>query len=118
MSDIRAQVTTETHGTVILASILSGLIKGQNLAGEYLLARSAEQVPLDTGDLMGSGQVVNAEQPGEDTLVVYDRPQAARLHEHPEYQFQNGRKGKYLEDPALENKSTLGQIIAKEGGVR
>lgn len=116
MTDVRATVEIHTHGPAIIAQILGNVIRGQNKAGERLLGLSAEQVPLDTGDLMGSGQVVNAEAPGEDTLVVYDRPQAARLHEHPEYNFQNGRKGKYLEDPAVQNRGELGDIIRTEAG--
>jgi len=113
---IRAQVDVTTHMGAVIPEILSGAVRGQNLAGERLLALSVAEAPLDTADLIGSAQVVPAVVPGDDTLVVYDRPQAARLHEHPEYQFQNGRKGKYLEDPALHNKNELGQIIATEAG--
>ncbi len=32
-------------------------------------------------------------------FVSYNTPYARRLHEHPEYRFNEGRKGKYLEDP-------------------
>jgi len=45
--------------------------------------------------------------------VSYDTPYAARLHEHPEYNFQNGRQGKYLEEPAMQNRAELDQ----QGGV-
>ena len=43
-----------------------------------------------------------------------------RLHEHPEYNFSTksnpGAKGKYLEDPAVQNKKELLDIVAKEAG--
>ena len=32
-----------------------------------------------------------------------------KLPEHPEYAFQKGRKGKYLEDPIKENLKPLGE---------
>lgn len=118
MSDVQSTVSITRAGPELIAHILTNTMRGQNLAGERLLALSALEVPHDVGDLEESGTVVNAEQPGQDTLVVYDRPQAARLHEHPEYNFQNGRKGKYLEDPAVQNATELGQIIAKAGSER
>jgi hypothetical protein len=121
MSDIRATVTVETHGREIFASILGNAIRGQNRAGEALLADAVALTPEQTGDLKGAGQVINAEQPGEDTLVVFDRPQAARLHEHPEYNFSHDAnpkaQGKYLETPAIQNRDTYLAIIAKEAGL-
>jgi len=67
-----------------------------------VLRLSALEVPLDTGMLLTSGSV----QPSHDDkekLVGYNKVYAARLHEHPEYHFGNGRKGKYLEDPIKMN---------------
>ncbi|MDZ4046181.1 MAG: hypothetical protein U1E32_10445 [Rhodoglobus sp.] len=101
----------------ISQQILANTRMGVARAGERLLAVSAAEVPLDQGTLMGSG-AVSTPLGGEDieAQVVYDTPYAARLHEHPEYNFQGGRKGKYLEDPAMENKNELLAIIAKEAG--
>lgn len=95
------------------AEILARLAAGETLAAERLLALSNEEAPLEFGTLIGSSTVVPATDPTEGAAVTYDTPYAARLHEHPEYNFQNGRKGKYLEDPALANKDELGAIIAK-----
>lgn len=67
-----------------------------------VLRLSALEVPLDTGMLLTSGSV----QPSHDDkekLVGYNKVYAGRLHEHPEYHFRNGRKGKYLEDPIKMN---------------
>jgi hypothetical protein len=120
MNDISAQVTVTLNFNAVTAEILMGAVRGQNMAGERGLALSSQQVPFDNGDLSESGQVVNAEQIGDTTQIVYDRPQAARLHEHPEYNFSTdsnpGAKGKYLEDPMTQNVEELRKIVAKEAG--
>ena len=90
------------------------IMDGEDLAAERLLALSAAEVPFELGILSESGSVEPATSPEEGAGVVYDTPYAKRLHEHPEYTFQNGRKGKYVEDPAMEHKDELGEIIAKK----
>lgn len=90
------------------------LIEGENLAAERLLALSSERAPLDIGTLIGSGTVQPAADPEAGAAVIFDTPYAARLHEHPEYNFQGARQGKYVEEPALENRDELGEIIAKK----
>jgi hypothetical protein len=71
-----------------------------------IMLESEKICPFDTGNLKDSG---NIEKLGTEIgykfgygmryPVVYAR----RLHEHPEYKFKNGRKGKYLESPIKEN---------------
>ncbi len=78
--------------------------------GLELLRLSQEQVPHDTGELQNSGEV---EAIGNDIIVGYHKPYAARLHEHPEYRFQKGRKGKYLEDPLIQNLSTFNKHVGE-----
>lgn len=69
--------------------------------GNELMRLSQYEVPHDTGLLQNSGHI---ERQGSDTVVVgYNKVYASRLHEHPEYRFQKGRKGKYLEDPLKNN---------------
>lgn len=109
---INVQMTSNLSG--LTDEILQRLTVGETKAAERLLALSAEQVPHDLGTLQGSGAVVPARLPETGAQVVYDTPYAARLHEHPEYRFQGGRKGKYVEDPAVENRKELGDIIRKE----
>ena len=87
-----------------LKKLLSKAQKGvinvlSGIAGEILRLSSFE-VPHDTGLLQSSG---GFEPQGEDVVVGYNKVYAARLHEHPEYTFQKGRKGKYLEDPIKKN---------------
>lgn len=95
----------------------------QQEAGDELLRLSTAEVPHDKGTLQGSG---HTEEDGDDILVGFGgsaAPYAARLHEHPEYRFQKGRKGKYLEDPLVRNLKVLKEHIeagwnnAMQGGM-
>lgn len=110
---IRADVSVTSNLAQLTPALMQAVAAGENVAAERLLALSAEQVPLDIGTLMGSGTVDPATDPEEGAAVVYDTPYAARLHEHPEFNFQNGRKGKYLEDPALAHRAELIEIVAE-----
>lgn len=76
-----------------------------------ILRLSSFEVPHDTGMLQASGHVEDAK---EESIVGYNKVYAARLHEHPEYRFQKGRKGKYLEDPIKNNLSVFIKYI-KDG---
>lgn len=78
--------------------------------GLELLRLSQKQVPHDKGTLQNSGDVVNE---GGNVLVGYHTPYAHRLHEHPEYNFQKGRKGKYLTDPLIENISVFDDFLGR-----
>lgn len=92
------------------------IMDGENLAAERLLALSIPHTPLGiTGDLRGSGAVEPAADPETGSAVTFDTPYAARLHEHPEYNFSEpGTGGKWLENTALESKDELGDIIAEK----
>lgn len=78
---------------------------------EEILRLSQFEVPHDDGTLQNSGAA--EELPNGDVVVGYHTQYAARLHEHPEYNFQKGRKGKYLEDPILNNADVLGLNFGK-----
>ena len=79
-----------------------------------ILRLSNFEVPHDTGMLQTSGHV---ESLGDgEAIVGYNKVYAARLHEHPEYRFQKGRKGKYLEDPIKRNLRVFNSFFAKALG--
>lgn len=63
---------------------------------EYLLEEANRTVPLREGTLMRSG-VAEVDEDKMIGYVSYDTPYALRLHEHPEYHFFNGRRGKWLQ---------------------
>jgi hypothetical protein len=83
--------------------------------GDSLLNLSNKEVPHDEGTLQSTG-IVDPDMPRQMVTVGYHTPYAARLHEHPEYRFQKGRKGKYLEDPLKHNLSRWLTVYAKEIG--
>lgn len=85
--------------------------------GYEILRLSQFEVPHDVGSLQNSGTV---EEFGDVVVVGYHTPYAARLHEHPEYHFQKGRKGKYLSDPIIRNLKALGIqfVTALEKGLK
>lgn len=96
---------------------LAGILRGETLAAERLLALALPRTPLRDGLLRESGAVIPAADPQDGAAVTFDTPYAARLHEHPEYNFSEpGTGGKYVENPALENSREFGQIIATEAG--
>ena len=84
--------------------------EARGVIGDELLRLSIREVPHDKGNLQNSG----VSQPeGDDHIVGYNQPQAARLHEHPEYNFQKNRKGKYLEDPLKLNNNIFIQYFTR-----
>lgn len=101
--------------TAKLIKDVPGMAKKSALSiGFEIMRLSQMEVPHDKGSLQNSG---NVEEIGDDVVVGYHEPYAARLHEHPEYHFQKGRKGKYLEDPIVRNQKVLGiQFASNFGG--
>ena len=93
------------HIPLLEKAMLQAERKGLREISDEILRLSQFEVPLDTGMLQNSGHV-EASNP-DIVLVGYNKPYGARLHEHPEYNFQNGRKGKYLEDPIKNNLATF-----------
>lgn len=84
-----------------------------NDVAEFLLEESNKTVPIDESTLQRSGVV--SEDPAKlEAAVSYDTPYAVRLHEHPEYKFQNQRRGKWLELTVREQEATIYAYIAEK----
>lgn len=115
---VSVQVTIANNFGELTDQIRARLIAGENKAAERALALSRQMVPFDTGHLSGSGTVEPAVDAEEGAGVVYDTPYAARLHEHPEYDFSKdsnpNAQGKWVENAILQNKEELGDIIRNE----
>lgn len=79
--------------------------------GDKVLELSESEVPFDKGILLASRA---NEKIGGKRYVGYHTPYARRLHEHPEYNFQQGRKGKYLYDPVMRNNTQLVEFFSKK----
>lgn len=87
--------------TKAITAMTKAAFQGINDVASEILRLSTYEVPHDTGMLQSSSSI--APQSETDVIVGYNKVYAARLHEHPEYRFQKGRKGKYLEDPIKNN---------------
>lgn len=81
------------------------------IASEALLTESNKTAPKDEGILIQSGKT-DFDSMTNTGYVSYDTPYAIRLHEHPEYNFQNGRRGKWLELTMNEQRTMLANLIA------
>lgn len=93
-------------------AIGQGITKPVREVAIEILRLSSFEVPHDKGLLQASGHVEDTPEPTE-VIVGYNKVYAARLHENPQYHFQKGRKGKYLEDPIKNNKPTFIEFIKK-----
>lgn len=107
------------NGRQALATLRAATKIGVADALEHLLTESNKIAPLDEGTLTRSGDTdIEDGMNGVKGSVFYDTPYAARLHEHPEYNFQNGREGKYLEKVVNREVSTVREYISRSiGGV-
>jgi hypothetical protein len=113
---VEVQMTIRTRG--LSDRVQAALVRGETLAAERGMALAVDLSPMDIGTLIGAHQVVPAETPEEGAAVVVDTPYAARLHEHPEYNFATdanpNAQGKWVETAMVENRKELGDIIRKE----
>jgi len=91
-----------------IPKMIAGASKGVGMAGDELLRLSLIEVPFDTGHLQSTG---NKAQKELEVAVSYNTPYAVKVHEHPEYHFKNGRKGKYLESPFTRNTALFNNLI-------
>lgn len=84
---------------------------------EYLLDESNKKVPYEEGILEGSGVVKKVGDDGDGIItykVSYDTPYAIRLHEHPEYNFNGGREGKWLENTLKDEERAVLDYLVQE----
>ena len=112
---IRATVSMTNNFTAAAGEALGRLVEGMNLAAERGLALAVDRAPMDQGTLIENHTVDPSTDPDDAAAIVADTPYAARLHEHPEYNFAtdaNPRaQGKWIENAVVENKAELGAII-------
>lgn len=89
---------------------------------DWLLQEANRTVPHQEGTLQDSGGTDYAELFGVQVASVYyggaASAYAVRLHEHPEYHFHYGRRGKWLELTAQEQASKIDSFMAARIGRR
>lgn len=82
------------YGRKVKKKARKGAEKGVLEGIHYLRDEMDKKVPHDEGTLERSGDTIAK---GLQAATGYDTPYAIRLHEHPEYNFQGGREGKWVE---------------------
>lgn len=80
-------------------------------AAEHVLTQANDRVPHDEGTLMRSGSTDVDGRAGI-ASISYDTPYAVRLHENPQYNFQSGREGKWLERTMNDEARAIEGILA------
>lgn len=103
---IDVNIEVDTKDFVVAQYISHAVDNAIKASAEALLTEANKTAPKDEGILIQSGQV-SYDGASRTGYVSYDTPYAIRLHEHPEYRFQNGRRGKWLEFTMNEQKSML-----------
>lgn len=96
-------------------AILAGQRAGVEAACQFLLSKSDELVPHETGHLQSTGDY-DIEDSGDGISggVYYDTVYALRQHEDLTLNHDNGRTAKYLEKPAIQYGTQMGEIIGTE----
>jgi len=109
-TNVKADISEATKGLDRFdGNVDKNVHVGMGMIADEVLRRSGDQVPHDKGTLAATGKA----EPVKKNIhrVSYNIEYAARLHEHPEYNFQKGRKGKYLEDPFKEISPKMNKML-------
>ena len=82
-----------------ISSLIESSKQALEQTGDSLLTdiRNSAVVPFDTGELERSSFVDTTGINWGHIRIMFDTPYARRLYWHPEYDFRNGRKGKWME---------------------
>ncbi len=96
-------------GVSITAVVETASHKSAKAAAERVLARANEHVPFREGTLEESGTV---SVDGSEAAISYATAYAARLHQHPEYNFQGKGRGHWLVDAINADKEDTLQAFA------
>jgi hypothetical protein len=109
-----ARTTITWNGNRASSAVRSASKLAVSDACEFILQESNKIAPLDEGPLTRSGNTDIEEGPkGVKGTVYYDTPYATKVHEHPEYNFQNGREGKYLEKTVTRELPTVREYLRR-----
>lgn len=85
--------------------------EGLMVAGLHVLAVSNAKAPIETGELIRSGQVSQDEGTGL-TAISYDTDYAVVQHEDMSMNHDDGREAKFLESSLNSESDAVLQIIA------
>lgn len=112
------------HGPEAVLRMRVGAARGLSRAARALLAESQARVPVDTGDLRGSGATHDATPSALQSRVTYNAsspdgfPYGVAVHEGLDMEFKldhnPGAQAKFLERPAVEMRDKLMAVVARE----
>jgi|SRR5665213_792435 len=111
----------EAKATALIAKAKKNTLQAVNDVSTTILALSQIEVPHDMGTLQNSGSTIPAtDQDNPVAVVGYNTVYAAYQHEgqridgsHVIRHYQDGRKGKYLEDPIKNNLTVFRNYFLK-----
>ncbi len=83
------------NGAKIASIVTANEGMSARAAAEDLLKRANEHVPFEYGELERSGEV---SVDGARAAVSYTAVYAAKLHQHPEYNFRGKGEGRWLQN--------------------
>lgn len=105
-----SRVELDWNGDSLYQQVLRAADEGAQDGADMWLELSNQKVPHDEGTLQGTGHVRDRNTRSNDIVgkdVVYDTPYAPRLYFHPEYNFQKGRMGKWIERAGEEHEDAI-----------
>lgn len=105
-----ASVRVDWRGGQITAAVARHATGVLGDAAEFVLEESNRTVPIEESVLESSGSTDAA---GDEAAIYYDTPYAVRLHENPQYNFQHGRRGKWLSLTMGEQRDRVQRYLAE-----
>lgn len=110
MSDFKLEWKGDLAKEIVRESAIKALLK----SAADLQGKSAEQAPIDSGDLRRNCSVSPLQENTEGIYVTvgYDLPYARRQHEGLHFKHPKGGKAKFLEDPYKANIKKYEKYIA------
>jgi hypothetical protein len=101
------------RGGQITEDVRQGVGRALFKGASHILNESNNIAPKDEGTLIQTSGVDVDVDEGK-ASVYYTQKYAVRLHEHPEYKFQGGRQGKFLEQAVTSEGKKVQKMIAEE----
>lgn len=103
----------EWNGDEVIAIKNEAVAQGLYMGASFILTEANQIAPIDEGTLTQTADV-DVDESAAKAHIFYVTKYAARLHEHPEYNFQRGRQGKWLEKVMLAEGERVSEFIAEQ----
>ena len=98
------------NSAAIEAAVARAALNGLETAADVLLEEANRTIPFEFGDLAGSGDT-SVDASALKSNVYYTAPYAPRQHEDTTLRHAQGRRARWLELAAQENKDTLAGYV-------